>query len=83
VEEELLTKGYDRRLMLRLLRYAWPYRHAVAVSVVFLLVASVMQILGPLLTKLAVDRYRRLTAGCRPTPGRGSLRSLCSTWQPS
>jgi ATP-binding cassette subfamily B multidrug efflux pump len=57
VEEELLTKAYDRRLMLRLLRYAWPYRRAVAVSVVFLLTASVMQILGPLLTKLAVDRY--------------------------
>lgn len=57
MEEELLTKAYDRRLMLRLLRYAWPYRRAVAVSVVFLLTASVMQILGPLLTKLAVDRY--------------------------
>jgi ATP-binding cassette, subfamily B, multidrug efflux pump len=66
VEEELLTKGYDRRLMLRLLRYAWPYRHAVAVSVVFLLVASVMQILGPLLTKLAVDRY--LTPGAIGEP---------------
>lgn len=57
MEEELLTKAYDRRLMLRLLRYAWPYRRAVAISVVFLLTASVMQILGPLLTKLAVDRY--------------------------
>ncbi len=52
--------------MLRLLRYAWPYRHAVAVSVVFLLVASVMQILGPLLTKLAVDRY--LTPGAIGEP---------------
>jgi len=34
-----------------------PYRITVAVSLVLLLVDSILQIIGPLLTKLAVDRY--------------------------
>src|SRR5579884_4164949 len=57
VEEEVLGKAYDSRLMKRLLTYMRPYRTAVAASLVFLLVNSVLQILGPLLTKMAVDRY--------------------------
>jgi ATP-binding cassette subfamily B protein len=57
VEEEVLGKAYDSRLMRRLLRYMAPYRGTVAVSVVFLLAQSALQVLGPLLTKTAVDRY--------------------------
>ncbi len=57
MEEEVLGKAYDSRLMRRLLRYMRPYRGLVAVSVALLLVNSVLQIVGPLLTKLAVDRY--------------------------
>jgi ATP-binding cassette subfamily B protein len=34
-----------------------PYRKLVAFSLLFLLVQSALQVLGPLLTKLAVDRY--------------------------
>jgi len=43
--------------MKRLLRYMKPYRSIVAVSLALLLVDSILQIIGPLLTKLAVDRY--------------------------
>jgi ATP-binding cassette subfamily B protein len=57
LEEEVLGKAYDGRLMRRLLTYMKPYRIAVAVSLVLLLFNSVVQLLGPLLTKLAIDRY--------------------------
>ncbi|MBV8549664.1 MAG: ABC transporter ATP-binding protein [Acidobacteriaceae bacterium] len=43
--------------MRRLLRYMKPYRMVVAASLLLLLVDSLLQIIGPLLTKLAVDRY--------------------------
>jgi ATP-binding cassette, subfamily B, multidrug efflux pump len=57
VEEEVLGKAYDSRLMRRLLRYMRPYGRLVAVSLVFLLLQSVLQVLGPLLTKIAIDLY--------------------------
>jgi ATP-binding cassette, subfamily B, multidrug efflux pump len=57
VEEEVLGKAYDARLMRRLVRYLRPYRGAVAVSLLFLLAQSLAQVAGPLLTKLAIDRY--------------------------
>jgi ATP-binding cassette subfamily B protein len=57
VEEEVLGKAYDSRLMRRLLSYMRPYRRLVGASLVFLLLHSVLQVLGPLLTKIAVDRY--------------------------
>lgn len=43
--------------MRRLLRYLKPYRPIVAASLLLLLVDSLLQIIGPLLTKLAVDKY--------------------------
>jgi ATP-binding cassette subfamily B multidrug efflux pump len=57
VEEEVLGKAYDARLMRRLVGYMTPYRALVAVSIVFLLAQSLFQVLGPLLTRTAVDRY--------------------------
>jgi ATP-binding cassette subfamily B protein len=57
VEEEVLGKAYDSRLMRRLLVYMWPYRRLVALSIVFLLAQSLLQVLGPLLTRIAVDKY--------------------------
>lgn len=57
MEEEILGKAYDSRLMRRLLTYMRPYRAIVTLSLILLLFDSLLQILGPLLTKLAVDRY--------------------------
>jgi len=45
--------------MRRLLGYMRPYRKLVGLSLVFLLVQSVFQVMGPLLTKTAIDKYLR------------------------
>jgi ATP-binding cassette subfamily B protein len=68
VEEEVLGKAYDSRLMRRLLGYMRPYRGYVALSLFFLLLESVLQVLGPLLTKIAVDRYLAPNPARVPTP---------------
>jgi ATP-binding cassette, subfamily B, multidrug efflux pump len=68
VEEEVLGKAYDSRLMRRLLGYMRPYRGYVALSLFFLLLESVLQVLGPLLTKIAVDRYLAPSPTRIPTP---------------
>jgi ATP-binding cassette subfamily B multidrug efflux pump len=57
VEEEILAKAYDSRLMRRLLTYLWPYRRLIAGALVFLILNSILQVAGPLLTKVAIDRY--------------------------
>jgi ATP-binding cassette subfamily B protein len=66
LEEEVLGKAYDGRLMRRLLTYMRPYRAIVGASLALLLFDSLLQIIGPLLTKLAVDRY--LVPADHPTP---------------
>ncbi|MBZ5579223.1 MAG: ABC transporter ATP-binding protein/permease [Acidobacteriia bacterium] len=57
MEEEVLGKAYDSRLMRRLLVYMRPYWKLVGLSLVFLLAQSGLQVIGPLLTKIAVDKY--------------------------
>jgi ATP-binding cassette subfamily B protein len=57
LEEEALGKAYDSRLMKRLLQYLKPYWRIVAASLALLVVDSLLQSIGPLITKLAVDRY--------------------------
>jgi ATP-binding cassette subfamily B protein len=56
-EEEVLGKAYDSRLMARLLKYLRPYRWQVAVALVSILLKSFADVLGPYLTKVAIDRY--------------------------
>src|SRR5216684_7943146 len=43
--------------MRRLLGYLWPYRALIAGALVFLILNSILQVAGPLLTKIAIDRY--------------------------
>ncbi len=54
-EEEALGKAYDARLMRRLLRYLRPYRSRVVLAVLMLIAASGLALIGPLLTKVAID----------------------------
>ena len=54
-EEEVLGKAYDSRLMARLLRYLGPYKRQVAAAVGFLMLASALAMVGPYLTKVALD----------------------------
>jgi ATP-binding cassette subfamily B protein len=56
-EDEILGKGYDGRLMARMLRYLRPYWKFLAVSFVFLMLQTGTQLLGPYITKIAIDRY--------------------------
>lgn len=56
-EEEIVGKAYDARLMRRLLKYLAPYKLYVAISVILLLFISALQLAGPYLTKIAIDRY--------------------------
>lgn len=54
-EEEVLGKAYDSRLMARLLRYLGPYKWQVAGAVVLLMLSSATAMVGPYLTKVALD----------------------------
>jgi ATP-binding cassette subfamily B protein len=54
-EEEALGKAYDARLMRRLLRYLRPYRLQIGAAVLFLLAAALVELVGPWLTKIALD----------------------------
>ena len=54
-EEELLGKAYDSRLMARMLGYLRPYALPVAGAVALLMLASALAVVGPYLTKIALD----------------------------
>ncbi|MGB9606516.1 MAG: ABC transporter ATP-binding protein, partial [Bryobacteraceae bacterium] len=57
MDEEVLGKAYDGRLMRRLLGYLRPYSGAVILALLAMLAGSAFQVVGPLLTKAAVDWY--------------------------
>jgi ATP-binding cassette, subfamily B, multidrug efflux pump len=56
-EEEALGKAYDSHLMRRLLGYLAPYKRQVFSAILIIFAASLMQIAGPYLTKIGIDRY--------------------------
>ena len=56
-EEEVLGKAYDSRLMKRLMGYLRPYKGHVVVALVAILLKAGLDVLGPYLTKIAVDKY--------------------------
>jgi ATP-binding cassette subfamily B multidrug efflux pump len=56
-EEEIVGKAYDGRLMRRLLGYLRPYKWHVAVALVSIIIKSIADVLGPFLTKIAIDKY--------------------------
>jgi ATP-binding cassette subfamily B protein len=56
-EEEVLGKAYDGRLMRRLLTYLRPYKWHVVVALGAIILKSAADVLGPFLTKIAIDKY--------------------------
>ncbi|MBZ5615279.1 MAG: ABC transporter ATP-binding protein/permease [Acidobacteriia bacterium] len=56
-EEEVLGKAYDGRLMRRLLTYLRPYKLHVAVALAAIILKSGLDVLGPFLTMIAIDKY--------------------------
>ena len=65
-DDDVVGKAYDSRLMGRLLTYLRPYKLQAAVSLVAILLKAGSDVLGPFLTKVAVDRY--MTAHPAPRP---------------
>jgi ATP-binding cassette, subfamily B, multidrug efflux pump len=57
MEEEILGKAYDARLMRRLLGYLRPYKLQVAIALAAIIAASVLQLAQPWLMKVAIDDY--------------------------
>ncbi len=74
-EEEVLGKAYDSRLMARLLKYLRPYRWQVAIAIGSIVLKSFADVLGPYLTKVAIDRYLAPAKGSLPAYGVGSARA--------
>ncbi len=57
MDEEVSGKSYDGRLLRRLLGYLWPYRGTVLIALVCMLVHAAADVVGPLLTRYAIDTY--------------------------
>jgi ATP-binding cassette subfamily B multidrug efflux pump len=56
-EEEIVGKAYDGRLMRRLLTYLRPYQWHVVVALAAIILKSGLDVLGPFLTMIAIDKY--------------------------
>jgi ATP-binding cassette subfamily B multidrug efflux pump len=72
MEEEVLGKAYDSRLMRRLLGYLRPYWRQVLVAFVAIILGAAATLAQPYLVKVAIDRY--IAAG--RLDGLGSLALL-------
>jgi ATP-binding cassette subfamily B protein len=56
-DDDVVGKVYDSRLMRRLLTYLNPYKLQTGLSAAAILLKAGSDVLGPYLTKVAVDRY--------------------------
>jgi ATP-binding cassette, subfamily B, multidrug efflux pump len=56
-EDEILGKAYDARLAKRLWKYVGDQKARIAFAVLLLVLGAAAELAGPLLTKLAIDRY--------------------------
>jgi ATP-binding cassette, subfamily B, multidrug efflux pump len=56
IDEERDDRAYDADLTRRLLRYLNPYRLQVAAAILLLMAGSAVEMVGPYLTKVAIDR---------------------------
>jgi ATP-binding cassette subfamily B protein len=56
-EDEIIGAAYDARLMRRLMGYVRPYRAAVALAVVLLLLTSAASLVGPYIVRIAIDDH--------------------------
>src|SRR4029079_8914642 len=57
IDDDVLGKAYDGRLMRRLVTYLLPYRGQVIVAVVAIIGHSALDLAPPYLTKVVIDRY--------------------------
>lgn len=82
VDDDVVGKVYDSRLMRRLFRYLAPYKLQVVVSAIAIILKAGADVLGPYFVKVAVDNYFApspdklahkswLAARLSPTPATG------------
>ena len=57
LEEEFAQRKMSRALFLRLFSYVQPYRHLMVLNLVFTVLATVSQLLGPKFLQIGIDRY--------------------------
>jgi ATP-binding cassette, subfamily B, multidrug efflux pump len=57
MQDDVIGKAYDARLMRRLLVYLRPHLAAVALAAVVILGASIVELAQPWITQQAIDRY--------------------------
>jgi len=55
LEDEILGKAFDRRLMRRLLRYGLPYRTRMTQAVLLILATTTLSLAGPIVVQRAID----------------------------
>lgn len=55
-EEDRDDRAYDAKLTRRLLRYVGPYRLQVVLAILLLMGGAALEMVGPYLTKVAIDR---------------------------
>ncbi|MCG2790151.1 MAG: ABC transporter ATP-binding protein/permease [Actinomycetia bacterium] len=56
-EKDLTEKQIDKKIILKLLKYIKPYRYLLGLTIFLLLFTAGLEILGPFLIKIAIDRY--------------------------
>ena len=56
-EKDLTEKQIDKKIILKLLKYIKPYRYLFGLTIFLLLFTAGLEILGPFLIKIAIDRY--------------------------
>jgi ATP-binding cassette, subfamily B, multidrug efflux pump len=65
-DDDVVGKAYDSRLMGRLLTYLRPYKLQAVISLVAILLKAGSDVLGPYLTKIAIDRYMTARPAAHP-----------------
>ncbi len=66
IDDDVVGKVYDSRLMRRLFTYLSPYKLQAVISAIAIFIKSGSDVFGPYLVKVAVDTY------LAPTPGKHS-----------
>lgn len=54
-EDELLGKAYDSRLVRRLLKFITPYKRRLYTAIVFMVISSLLNVVGPTIIGFAID----------------------------
>ena len=59
-DDPTIPKTYDWKLLVRLLRYLRPHKAAVFGAFLLIVLMAALDLVGPYLTKIAIDRHLSL-----------------------